>query len=75
MIDNVVRTRASAEVLSRGRHYLCLDCLSTNHRLRRYYGDRGSLVVRALTGPSDHAHMTAHGSWTAILYERALAPT
>jgi len=65
---------ASAEVLARGRQYLCLDCLSTNDRLRRYYEDHGYSMVGELTGPSDHAHTVAHGSWTAILYEKAVNP-
>ncbi len=33
---------AAKEVLSRGRQYLCLDCPSTNLRLRRYYEELGS---------------------------------
>lgn len=65
---------ASAEVLTRGRRYLCLDCLSTNHRLRSYYEGHGYSVVREMAGPSDHAHSVAHGSWTAILYEKAVNP-
>jgi len=65
---------ASAEVLVRGRQYLCLDCLSTNERLRRYYEDIGYSVVGEMTGPSDHAHTVAHGLWTAILYEKAVNP-
>ena len=63
---------ATAEVLAHGRQYLCLDCLKTNHRLRRYYADHGYSVVGELTGPCDHAHTTAHGSWTAMLYEKAV---
>lgn len=65
---------ASAEVLIRGRQFLCLDCLSTNHRLRRYYEGHGYSAVGVLAGPSDHAHSVAHGSWTAILYEKAVNP-
>jgi hypothetical protein len=65
---------ASAEVSARGRQYLCLDCPSTNDRLRRYYEDHGFSVVGELTGPSDHAHTVAHGSWTAILFEKAVHP-
>ena len=49
--------------LSRGRQYLCVDCLSTNIRLRRYYEDLGYEFVGELTGPTDHAHTIAHGSW------------
>lgn len=70
-----ILTWASEEALSRGCHYLCLDCLSTNRRLRRYYEDHGYSMVGELTGPTDHAHTIAHGSWTAILYERKLDPT
>ena len=65
---------ASAQVLARGRRYLCLDCLSTNHRLRQYYEDHGYSVIGELAGPTGHAHSVAHGSWTAILYEKALNP-
>ena len=63
---------ASAEVSARGRRYLCLDCLSTNRRLRRYYEDDGYTPVGELTGPPDHAHTIAHGMWTAILYEKSI---
>ena len=65
---------ADAEVLVRGRQYLCLDCLSTNDRLRRYYEDHGYSMVGELTGPADHAHTVAHGMWTAVLYEKPVNP-
>ena len=61
---------ASVESLTRGRQYLCLDCLAANHRLRKYYEDHGYSAVGELSGPSDHAHTIAHGSWKAILYEK-----
>lgn len=61
---------AFAKARSRGRQYLCLDCLSTNGRLRRYYEDHGFSVVGELAGPPDHPHTVAHGLWTAVLYER-----
>jgi hypothetical protein len=63
---------ASGEALSRGRRYLCLDCLGTNHRLRGYYEDRGFSMIGEMSGPIDHAHTVAHGPWTAILYEKAI---
>jgi len=65
---------ASTEASGRGRQYLCIDCLSTNHRLRRYYEDHGFSMVGEMSGPIDHAHTVAHGSWTAILYEKAILP-
>ena len=65
---------ACAEVSARGRRYLCLDCPSTNDRLRLYYEDHGYSVVGELAGPPDHAHSIAHGSWTGILYEKAIDP-
>lgn len=61
-----------AEARSRGRQYLCLDCLSTNHRLRRYYEDHGFSVVGELAGPTSHPHTVAHGMWTAVLYEKSV---
>ena len=65
---------ASAEALERGRRYLCLDCLGTNHRLRRYYEDHGYSAVRELTVPFERAGTVASGSWCAVLYEMPLTP-
>jgi GNAT superfamily N-acetyltransferase len=70
-----ILTWASTEAVARGRRYLCLDCLSTNRRLRRYYEDHGYSVVGESAGPIDHDHTIAHGPWTALLYERPLDPT
>ena len=61
---------ASRQALSHDRSFVCLDCLSTNLRLRRYYEDLGFQQVGEVSGPSDHPHSAAHGSWHAILYER-----
>jgi hypothetical protein len=61
---------ASKQVLSHDRSFICLDCLSTNLRLRRYYEELGFQQVGEVSGPSDHPHSRAHGSWQAILYEK-----
>jgi hypothetical protein len=66
---------ASTEVPSRGRYYLCLDCLCTNVRLRQYYEELGFTVVGAVNGPTEHAHTIAHGPWQAILYEQGIMAT
>jgi GNAT superfamily N-acetyltransferase len=63
---------ATQQAISHGRSYLCLDCLSTNRRLRRYYEDLGFKPVGEKSGPSDHPHSAAHGSWQAVLYEMAI---
>jgi GNAT superfamily N-acetyltransferase len=63
---------AADQAKSRNRSYLCLDCLSTNERLRRYYEDLGFRRVKEISGPSDHPHGAAHGAWSAVLYEKAL---
>ena len=55
-----------------GRGYLCLDTLSTNARLRRYYEELGFCPVGAVSGPVDHPHTDAHGHWEAVLYEKQL---
>ncbi len=65
---------ASSEVNSRGRRFLCLDCPSTNRRLRRYYEDHGFSAIGQVAGPPDHAHTIAHGPWTAVLYQRPVGP-
>jgi hypothetical protein len=60
----------SKQALSHDRSFICLDCLSTNLRLRRYYEDLGFQQVGEVSGPSDHPHSAAHGSWQASLYEK-----
>jgi protein-tyrosine phosphatase len=65
---------AETEASARGRAFLCLDCLSTNHRLRRYYEERGFSMVGQVMGPPGHAQTVAHGPWTAVLYEKPLRP-
>ena len=64
---------AAQQALLKGREYLCLDCLSTNHRLRRYYEDLGFRSVREVSGSSDHPHGAAANSWHAVLYEKLLS--
>jgi GNAT superfamily N-acetyltransferase len=63
---------AESKAVEHGRRYLCLDCMTTNSRLRRYYEDLGFRSVGEITGPSDHPHTDAHGWWRATLYEKAL---
>ena len=63
---------AAEQARSKGRTYLCLDCLSTNQRLCRYYEDLGFQAVNEVAGPSEHPHSAAHGAWSAILYERPI---
>jgi GNAT superfamily N-acetyltransferase len=63
---------AAERAQSHDRSYLCLDCLSTNQRLRRYYEDLGFQLVGEISGPSKHPHSAAHGSWQAVLYEMAI---
>jgi protein-tyrosine phosphatase len=63
---------ASAEASGRGRRYLYLDCLSTNHRLRRYHEDHGFSMVGEMSGPIDHSHTVAHGPRTVILDKKAI---
>jgi ribosomal protein S18 acetylase RimI-like enzyme len=63
---------AANQARSRDRSYLCLDCLSSNERLRRYYEDLGFRRVKEISGPSNHPHSAAHGAWSAVLYEKAL---
>jgi GNAT superfamily N-acetyltransferase len=63
---------AAKQARSEGRSYLCLDCLSTNQKLCRYYEDLGFRAVNEVAGPSEHPHGAAHGAWSAILYEKAI---
>jgi GNAT superfamily N-acetyltransferase len=63
---------AAEQARSKGRTYLCLDCLSTNQRLCRYYEDLGFRAVNEVAGPSEHPHSAAHGAWSAILYEKPI---
>jgi len=61
---------AQQQVVAHRRAYLCLDCLSSNARLRRYYEDLGFHRVGEINGPFDHPHSAAHGAWRATLYEK-----
>jgi GNAT superfamily N-acetyltransferase len=63
---------AKQQTMLNGRQFLSLDCLATNARLRRYYEDLGFRPVGEVSGPSDHPHSAAHGSWQAVLYEMAI---
>jgi len=64
---------AAGQARSVGRTHLCLDCLATNERLRRYYEELGFRLVKEVPGPSEHPHSAAHGSWRAALYEKSIA--
>ena len=61
---------ADGEVATRGRSYLCLDAMSANVRLKRYYEDLGFIAVKEIAGPNDHPYAATHGPWQATLYER-----
>jgi GNAT superfamily N-acetyltransferase len=64
---------AEDQVIGRGRQYLCLDTVSTNPTLRRYYEGLGFVAVGLVGGPAGHPHTEAHGRWEAVLYEKAVA--
>jgi GNAT superfamily N-acetyltransferase len=61
------------EVKARGRSFVCLDTLSSNTRLRRYYEEMGFRTVGEITGPAEHPTDPALGGWRAVLYEKAIA--
>ena len=63
---------AEGQVAAKGRSFLCLDTLSSNTRLRRYYEDLGFRAVGEITGPADHPTDPALGQWRATLYEKAV---
>jgi GNAT superfamily N-acetyltransferase len=63
---------AEGQVVAKGRSFLCLDTLSSNTRLRRYYEDLGFRAVGEITGPADHPTDPALGQWRATLYEKAV---
>ena len=72
-IGKAVVAWAEREVVAHGREYLCLDTLSSNTRLRRYYEELGFKPVGTVSGPDNHPHSAAHGHWEAVLYEKRLA--
>jgi ribosomal protein S18 acetylase RimI-like enzyme len=63
---------AEDEARMRGRSFLCLDTLSSNARLRRYYEDMGFRLVGEIEGPADHPTDPALVGWRAVLYEKAI---
>jgi GNAT superfamily N-acetyltransferase len=63
---------AEQQVRDRGRRALCLDCLSDNTRLHRYYEDLGFRPVREIAGPADHPTDPRLGQWRAVLYEKPI---
>lgn len=56
-----------------GRPFLCLDTLTANQRLRRYYEDLGFRRAGEIPGPADHPTARLPDKWTATLYERPVA--
>jgi GNAT superfamily N-acetyltransferase len=64
---------ADAEAARRGRRYLCVDVMSQNGPLCRYYERLGFSRVGEITGPVSHPHAAAGGGWRATLYERPCA--
>jgi GNAT superfamily N-acetyltransferase len=63
---------AEAEVRARGRSFVCLDTLTSNTRLRRYYEDLGYRPVGEISGPAEHPTDPALGAWRTTLYEKAI---
>jgi GNAT superfamily N-acetyltransferase len=63
---------AEQKALEQGRSFLCLDTLSSNTRLRRYYEDMGFRSVGEISGPADHPTDPTLGPWRAVLYEKAI---
>jgi hypothetical protein len=63
---------AAGQAVDRERNFLCLDCLSGNTRLRRYYEDLGFCAVGEIVGPPDHPTDPALEGWRATLYEKPL---
>jgi ribosomal protein S18 acetylase RimI-like enzyme len=65
---------AEQAAVDHGRTFLCLDTLSSNVRLRRYYEDLGFREVREISGPADHPTDPVLGAWRAVLYEKGVGP-
>ena len=63
---------AEQQAVQQGRSFLCLDTLSSNTRLRRYYEELGFRAVGEISGPADHPTDPALGRWRAVLYEKAI---
>jgi hypothetical protein len=61
---------AEQQVVDRGRRFVCLDCLSDNARLRRYYEELGFRAVGEIAGPAGHPTDPRLGGWRAALYEK-----
>ena len=64
---------AGQQVVDRGRRFVCLDCLSDNVRLRRYYEQLGFRAVGEVAGPAGHPTDPRLGGWRAALYEKAVS--
>jgi GNAT superfamily N-acetyltransferase len=64
---------AEKQAVQQGRSFLCLDTLTSNTRLRRYYEDLGFRAVGEISGLADHPTDPALGRWRAVLYEKAIA--
>jgi len=61
---------AEQQVADRDRRFVCLDCLSDNVRLRRYYEELGFRAVGEIAGPAGHPTDPGLGGWRAALYEK-----
>jgi GNAT superfamily N-acetyltransferase len=73
-LGRAVLAWVEGQVAQRGRLFVCLDTLSSNTRLRRYYEDLGFRAVGEITGPAAHPTDPALGRWRATLYEKAVRP-
>jgi ribosomal protein S18 acetylase RimI-like enzyme len=63
---------AEEQTLRHDRRFVCLDTLSSNTRLRRYYEDLGFRAVGEIAGPADHPTAPGLGRWSATLYEKPI---
>jgi ribosomal protein S18 acetylase RimI-like enzyme len=63
---------AGERVAAGGRTFVCLDTLTSNTRLRRYYEDMGFHEVGEIVGPAEHLTDPVLGTWRATLYEKRI---
>ena len=69
-LGTTIMSWAEQQVTERGRRFVCLDCLSDNVRLRRYYEELGFRAVGEIAGPAGHPTDPRLGRWRAALYEK-----
>jgi GNAT superfamily N-acetyltransferase len=65
---------AEQRAVEQGRAFLCVDCMTENLSLRRYYESLGFVEVGEIEGTTSHPHgATTQLTWRATLYERPVA--